>query len=147
VKQNVHATALVLGDRGLLITGPSGSGKTTLALALIAREATAGRFARLVGDDQLFVEAINGRLVVRSPETIAGLAEVYGIGPQWQAHMASAVIDLVVRLVASAAAPRLGQPQSRTIAGIPLPLLDLPERNLEGCCLAVTAWFEASPKR
>ncbi|RWH23488.1 MAG: HPr kinase/phosphorylase, partial [Mesorhizobium sp.] len=33
--ENIHATAILIGDRGVLITGPSGAGKTTLALTLI----------------------------------------------------------------------------------------------------------------
>jgi serine kinase of HPr protein (carbohydrate metabolism regulator) len=146
-KDNLHATALISGDRGVLITGPSGSGKTTLALALIARETAAGRLARLVGDDQLFVEAQGGRLVATSPDSIAGLAEIYGIGPCPQPHVASAVVDLVVRLVPQADAVRLGEPQTETIAGVSLPVLDLPARNAEACCLALTAWFNASPRR
>jgi serine kinase of HPr protein (carbohydrate metabolism regulator) len=146
-KQNVHATALVLGDRGLLITGPSGSGKTTLALALIAGEAAAGRFARLVGDDQLFVEAFGGRLVAACPRAISGMAEVYGIGPRRQPHVASAVIDFVVRLVPQADAPRLGEAQTVAIAGISLPAIDLPERNVEACRLAVAAWLVGSSQR
>ena len=146
-KENVHGTALVVGDRGVLITGPSGSGKTTLALALIAREAAAGRFARLVGDDQLFVEALGGRLVVACPPTISGVAEVYGIGPWPQPHLASAVIDLVVRLVPRANAPRLGEPQTETIAGVSLPAIDLPARSVEACRLVLGAWFDGSPER
>ena len=33
---NIHATAVVLGTRGILFTGPSGSGKSMLAFACIA---------------------------------------------------------------------------------------------------------------
>lgn len=146
-KDNVHATGLLVGDRGVLITGPSGSGKTTLALALIARETAAGRLARLVGDDQLFVAARGERLVATCPETIAGLAEVYGVGPRPQPHVGSAVIDLVVRLVAQADAARLGEPQTEVIAGVSLPVIDLPARNAEACCIALTAWLNASPRR
>ena len=141
---NIHATALVLGDRGVLITGPSGSGKTTLALTLLDRCAQQ-RFARLVGDDQLFVAARGGRLVASAPDTIAGLAEVHGLGPRLLPALANAVIDLIVRLVPECDAPRLPDPSSETIAGIAIPLLVLPSRSASAASLAVTAWLAAPP--
>jgi serine kinase of HPr protein (carbohydrate metabolism regulator) len=144
-RRNLHATALLLGDRGVLIAGPSGSGKTTLALALIAHTQMAGCFARLVSDDQLLVEALAGRLVASCPATIAGAAEVYGIGPRRVPHAAAAIIDLVVRLVPAAEAPRFGEPLSETIAGVALPRLDLPQLNAAAGALAVAAWFSTAP--
>ncbi len=141
----MHATALVLGDSGVLITGPSGSGKTRLALALIDRFVLQQRFARLVGDDQLFVAARGGRLVASCPGTIAGLAEVRGVGPRPLPTLASAVIDLVVRLIPECETPRLPDPLSETIAGIAVPRLDLPSRNVIAASLAVTAWLAAPP--
>jgi serine kinase of HPr protein (carbohydrate metabolism regulator) len=140
---NIHATALVLGDRGVLIAGPSGAGKTTLALTLIDRFGSNERFARLVGDDQLFIAARGGRLVASCPPAIAGLAEVRGVGPRALPALASAVIDLIVRLVPEHDAPRLPDPASETIAGIELPRLDLPARNAVAASLAVTAWLAA----
>jgi serine kinase of HPr protein (carbohydrate metabolism regulator) len=144
---NIHATALVLGDRGILITGPSGSGKTMLALTLIDRFLSNERFARLVGDDQLFISARGSRLVVSCPGAIAGLAEVRGVGPRPLPALASAVIDLVVRLVPDDDASRLPDPASETIAGIDVPMLDLPGRNAAAASLAVTAWLTAPPFR
>ncbi|RUX64203.1 HPr kinase/phosphorylase, partial [Mesorhizobium sp. M7A.F.Ca.US.014.04.1.1] len=61
--ENIHATMVLIGERGILITGASGSGKTALALALIDHCRQRGSFARLVGDDQLFVGAHAGRLL------------------------------------------------------------------------------------
>ncbi|MDW6024520.1 HPr kinase/phosphorylase [Mesorhizobium sp. BAC0120] len=142
---NIHATALVLGDRGVLITGASGSGKTTLALVLIRKFLLAGSFARLVADDQIFVKPRHGRVVVYSPRTIAGLAEVYGLGPQLLPHFESAVVDLVVRLVPKADAPRLSDPLTETVASIALPRLDLPSRNRTASSLAVAAWLKTPP--
>jgi serine kinase of HPr protein (carbohydrate metabolism regulator) len=142
---NIHATALVIGDRGVLVTGSSGSGKTTLALTLIERYAAQQRFARLVGDDQLFVTACHGRLVASVPATIAGLAEVHGLGPRPLPALENAVIDLVVRLVPERDAPRLPDPSSETIAGIAIPLLVLQSRNAIAASLAVTAWLAAPP--
>ena len=143
--QNLHATALLLGDRGVLVAGPSGSGKTTLALTLIRHREALGRFARLVGDDQLLVEARGARLIASCPPAIAGAAEVYGIGPRRMGFAAAAVIDLVIRLVPAPVAPRFQEPLSETIAGLALPRLDLAERNASAGALAVAAWFGTAP--
>lgn len=74
----IHATALVLGYRGILIRGPSGSGKSQLALSLL-RSADA-RLARLVGDDRIHLEAVHGRLLMRPAATLAGMIEMRGLG-------------------------------------------------------------------
>ncbi|RWC09235.1 MAG: HPr kinase/phosphorylase, partial [Mesorhizobium sp.] len=79
--ENIHGTALLIGERGVLITGPSGAGKTTLALTLLDHCRARGLFSRLIGDDRLLAVAHAGRLVCRVPATIAGLAEVPGFMP------------------------------------------------------------------
>lgn len=144
---NIHATAIVLGDRGILISGQSGSGKTTLALTLLGMFAARQRFSRIVGDDQLLVSACSGRLVVRCPEAIAGLAEVHGVGPRPLPYLASAVIDLVVRLVPPGQAERFAEPSVETIAGIEVPQRDLAARHAASAALTVSAWLEAPPFR
>lgn len=136
--ENIHATAIVVGDRGILITGPSGSGKTTLALALVEHFSASG-FARLVGDDQLLAICRGGRLLCRTPATISGLAEVYGIGPQPTDHEPAAVIDFAIRLVPAAAMPRF-QEHGRAIVGdCDLPELILAERNVTAALPALIA--------
>lgn len=75
-----HATALVVGTTGFLVTGPSGSGKSALALRLISKANAKGLFARLVADDQVLLEPVGGRLVVHVPPSIAGLVECRGSG-------------------------------------------------------------------
>ncbi len=121
----VHASAVLVGARAVLIRGPSGSGKSRLTLELI-ESARAGiiRFARLVGDDRVHLEAAGGRLLVSPAETLAGLIEVHGVGPQRLAHEPSAVVGLIVDL-AAADAERLPQREQRQaiIAGIVLPRL------------------------
>ena len=49
----VHASAVAIGEAGILIRGPSGAGKSSLALALIALAQLQGRFARLIADPPL----------------------------------------------------------------------------------------------
>ena len=83
----VHASAVLVGARAVLIRGPSGAGKSRLALELI-EAARAGYllFARLVADDRVHLEAVGGRLLVRPAEALAGLIEVRGVGILRLAH-------------------------------------------------------------
>src|SRR5262249_50773426 len=76
----VHASAVLAGARAVLIRGPAGSGKSQLALAVIqAAQTGLLRFARLVGDDRVHLEAHHGRLLVRPAAALAGLIEVRGL--------------------------------------------------------------------
>lgn len=143
--ENLHATALVLGDRGVLIAGASGSGKTTLALSLLAAAQAQGRHARLVGDDRVLVWSRHGRLLCRAPDALAGLVEVFGRSPQRIAALESAVVDLVVRLVPAAEAPRFSESEAETLAGCALPRLSLRARNGSGAMLAIASWFGFAP--
>ena len=70
---NLHATAIVLGATGILITGPSGAGKSALALSLLRAGRLHGLYASLVADDQVLVSALNGRAVAAAPPATAGL--------------------------------------------------------------------------
>lgn len=98
--QTIHATAVVIGEWGVLILGPSGAGKSALALALIEAAAARGRFARLVGDDRVLLACWGDRLVARGHPAIAGLIEVRGEGLVRLPHAASAVVRLAVTLEA-----------------------------------------------
>jgi HPr kinase/phosphorylase len=117
----VHASAVLIGARAVLIRGPSGSGKSRLALDLI----TAGRdgrlrFARLVGDDRVHLESAGGRLLVRPASTLAGLIEVRGAGIVRLDHESCAVVGLVVDLAATDA-ERLPDKRPVEVEGIKIP--------------------------
>ncbi len=121
----VHASAVLVGARAVLIRGPSQSGKSRLAVELIeAARAGALVFARLVADDRVHLEAAAGRLLVRPAQALAGLIEVRGLGLRRVAHEPSAVVGLIVDL-AAADAERLPLPEQRQIEleGINLPRL------------------------
>lgn len=121
----VHASAVLVGARAVLIRGPSGSGKSQLARDLIEAGRTGRlRFARLVADDRVCLEATGGRLLARPAKTLAGLIEVRGAGLLRVPHEASAVVGFVVDL-AAADASRLPDPAQRKteIEGISLPRL------------------------
>ena len=142
--RNMHATALVLGTRGVIVSGASGLGKTSLALHLVERFATAGRFARIVSDDQVFLENRNGRLVCHAPAAIAGRVEVRGYGPTPVATERSCVVDLFVRL-AEGAAPRLPERAFGTIEGCRIEALTLAARDAPGAANAILAHLGLGP--
>jgi HPr kinase/phosphorylase len=123
----VHASAVLVGSRVVLIRGAAGSGKSRLALALIQSAATGALpFARLVADDRVALEACHGRLVARPPETLAGLIEVRGVGIRRIAFEPIAVVGWVVDLGATDAV-RLPDRAAREtlISGVKLPRLPL----------------------
>jgi serine kinase of HPr protein (carbohydrate metabolism regulator) len=119
----VHACAVLAGASAVLIRGPAGAGKSQLALALIhAAETGLLRFARLIGDDRLHLEAHHGRLLVRAAPALAGLLEVRGLGIRRLDYEPMAVVGLVVDL-AAADAERLPAAGTTMISGVELPRL------------------------
>ncbi|WP_244483468.1 HPr kinase/phosphorylase [Mesorhizobium sp. 1M-11] len=136
---NIHGSGLLIGDRGILITGASGSGKSTLALALIGHFRAQGLFSRLIADDQLLVSNHGGRLLCAAPPTIAGLAEVAGIGPQPVAYEKEAMIDLCVRLVPAAEMERFQADTMAVVAGCEIPGLDVAAGNVTAALAAISA--------
>lgn len=95
----VHATCLLLGSRAILLRGTSGSGKSRLAGTILHAAKSAGRFACLVADDQIEIQAVNGRLLIGVPENIAGLREHAGIGILEEPYERRAIAGLVVDLI------------------------------------------------
>jgi serine kinase of HPr protein (carbohydrate metabolism regulator) len=120
----IHASAVLIGARAVLIRGAAGSGKSRLALALIEAGETGARFTRLVGDDRVHVEAAHGRVLVRPAEALKGLIEVRGLGIRSLPFEPLAAVGLVIDLGA-ADAERLPGPAAATteVAGIALPRL------------------------
>jgi serine kinase of HPr protein (carbohydrate metabolism regulator) len=119
----VHASAVLVGARAVLIRGPSGAGKSRLALELIAA-ARGGylRFARLIGDDRVHLETAGGRLLVRPALALAGMIELRGAGIRKLDYEPAGVVGLVIDLNA-ADAERLPDKQTVEIEGISLPRL------------------------
>ena len=112
----VHASAVSVDGRGLLITGASGSGKSSLALQLIALGAT------LVSDDRVVLQTRReGGLFMSAPEAIQGQIEARGIGvlksPSAPA-MLSAIVDLD-----QVETERLPEPHSHIIGSEAFPVI------------------------
>jgi serine kinase of HPr protein (carbohydrate metabolism regulator) len=119
----IHASAVLVGPRAVLIRGPSGAGKSHLAYALIEAACSGDlAFARLVGDDRVHVAAAHGRLLVRPAETLAGLIEIRGLGIRRVPFEPLAAVGLVIDLGA-ADTERLPTRVEAVIAGIALPRL------------------------
>lgn len=101
----IHASAVLVGSKAVLIRGPSGSGKSLLAWNLI-NAASQGllTFTRLVGDDRVQVIGQSDRLLVRPAQALSGLIEIHGLGIRRLPFEAIAVVGWVVDLAASDAA-------------------------------------------
>ncbi|HET9428065.1 MAG TPA: HPr kinase/phosphatase C-terminal domain-containing protein [Allosphingosinicella sp.] len=116
--ETVHASAIAIGDRAVLIGGRSGQGKSDLALRLIDRGAL------LISDDYTFVRRVDGRLLASAPATILGKIEVRGLGllelPTAQDLPVALFVDL------DRAPERLPLAEDRrTFAGVELPVIGL----------------------
>jgi HPr kinase/phosphorylase len=125
VARSIHASAILVGARALLIRGEAGSGKSSLVFALVeAAQAARITFARLVADDRALVEAAHGRLLARPVPELAGLLEIRGLGIRRVPFEPVAVVSHVVDLAVADAA-RLPDETERqaTICGIILPRL------------------------
>jgi HPr kinase/phosphorylase len=97
----IHASAVLVGARALLIRGPSGSGKSQLAFALLqAAQSGVLGFARLVADDRAIVASMHGRLLVRPAPALIGMIEVRGLGVRHVPYEPLAVVGAVVDLAA-----------------------------------------------
>lgn len=120
---SVHASAVKVGERAVLIRGPSGSGKSRLAFDLILAGRT-GQLppAILVGDDRVHLATDGGKLWVRPARELAGLIEIRGLGIRRCEYVAEATIGLVVDL-AAADAERLPPAEALEIdlSGVKIP--------------------------
>ena len=126
VSTSVHATALVIGEAGVLVRGPSGSGKSALALALLALADDRKLFARLIGDDRVSISVENRRILARGAPNIHGLIERRGYGIVEMPTEPCAIVRLVVDLLPDhQPGARLPDEDTRRafLAGMPAPRL------------------------
>jgi serine kinase of HPr protein (carbohydrate metabolism regulator) len=120
---SIHASAVLVGDRAVLIRGPSGSGKSRLAFDLIlAGRARQSAKATLIGDDRVRLMTQGSQLLVQNIPELAGMIEIRGLGIRKIGHAAEAIVGVVIDLAASDA-ERLPPPEAlkTTISGVELP--------------------------
>ena len=124
---SVHASAVLVGDRAVLIRGPSGAGKSRLAFDLILA-GRAGQLppAVLVGDDRVHLDTVAGQLWVRPARELAGLIEIRGLGIRRCDFAIKAIVGIVVDLAAGDA-ERLPPPEALSIQlnGVVLPRIPI----------------------
>jgi len=70
----LHATAVAIGEKGLLILGSSGAGKSHLAVEMLALGAD------LVSDDRVWLRNNGSELMLHQAEPLAGCIEARGLG-------------------------------------------------------------------
>jgi serine kinase of HPr protein (carbohydrate metabolism regulator) len=146
----VHATAVKVGERAVLIRGPSGSGKSRLAFDLIL----AGRSGQLppailVGDDRVHLDTDSEKCWVRPARELAGLIEIRGLGIRHCEYVAEATVGLVVDLAAQDA-ERLPAPQALEIElfGVKIPRIPVdPAFNPLPLVVAALTTTESSSSR
>jgi serine kinase of HPr protein (carbohydrate metabolism regulator) len=115
----VHATAIAIDGRAILLRGPSGAGKSDLAVRLIDGG------ARLLADDRALLRRADNRVLVRAPATIVGLIEVRGVGIVRVDCLDEAPLALVVDLTPSAQIERIPDNRFEEVLGLAIPLIAL----------------------
>jgi len=86
----LHATAVAVHGRAVLLSGASGSGKSSLALEMMARGAT------LVADDRVILSEEAGHILLTCPDPLLGLIEARGVGLLYAAYQSPVPLALVV---------------------------------------------------
>lgn len=117
----IHASAVLIGAKAVLIRGPAGSGKSCLAWQLLQ---SALPFTRLVADDRVHIDLTGGQVLVRPAPALAGLIEIHGLGIRRLPYEPVAGVALVIDLAAADAGRLPAQDAGRTaIEGVTLPRL------------------------
>ncbi|MDA0305197.1 MAG: HPr kinase/phosphatase C-terminal domain-containing protein [Proteobacteria bacterium] len=117
--EQVHATCIDLGGKGVLLRGPSGSGKSDLALRLIDGG------ARLVADDRTDLTLRDNAVIATAPEKLTGKMEVRGLGIVSVDFLPETALALVADLIAPADVERMPEPAKVDLLGLSVALIRL----------------------
>jgi serine kinase of HPr protein (carbohydrate metabolism regulator) len=133
----IHASAVIVGDRGIIIRGDSGSGKSSIVSALMDRAGYRGVFSVLVSDDQCRIRDEAGRLLCTAPAALRGGLEIRGSGLHQSDFEERAVIHLVVDLVEPNQSVRFSENAVTVLHGVAIAHLVLPKSGIETACQAI----------
>ena len=118
---NIHTTCVSIKNHGILLLGAPASGKSDLALRLILHKQ-----AILVSDDRTDIEIKSNKAYANTPQKIAGMIEVRGVGIQKMPYISGIEIKLAVELVKTyKEIERLPQEEFYEIEGIKIPLIKI----------------------
>ena len=117
--ERLHATAVDIAGKGVLLCGPSGGGKSDLALRLVDRGAS------FIADDQIELTLRRRGIHAAAVSSMRGYLEVRGLGLTSLPVMGGTFVALIVDLVPPEDVPRLPQASSRLLLGKKIPLLKL----------------------
>lgn len=127
----IHATAVSLNGKAVVIRGVPGSGKSELALRLIDQPGLGvGNIPLkgvLIADDQTVLTARDGKLWASAPPSLLGLLEVRGIGLVEMPQIQNVEVALVVDLLVAGSFERLPAPVELTVhlEGVAVPRIPL----------------------
>jgi serine kinase of HPr protein (carbohydrate metabolism regulator) len=128
----IHATAIAVGNRGVLIRGPSGSGKSDLALRCLglAPSPFLHDMVKLVADDQVILRSdpirTSPQLIATAPPTLRGKLEVRGVGILEVAVSDEAEIVLIADLLKDGQVERFPDPWPKVVLlGLEIPVIRL----------------------
>lgn len=102
----LHASAISIDGKAVLLRGPSGIGKSDLALRLMDEGAT------LIADDYVELTTVNGHILLQAPKTIRGKMEIRGIGLIERPFAENVPLGLVCDLVITGSMDRLPEKDS-----------------------------------
>lgn len=124
----VHATAIAVGGRAILIRGISGSGKSDLAFRCLAVPPSPLILgpAQLVADDQVLLRRQGHSLIASAPATLFGKIEVRGLGILEIGAVPDANVAMVAALASHETVERYPDPWPVTnLLGLNVPLLSI----------------------
>ncbi len=112
----LHASAVAVADRAVLILGASGSGKSGLALEMMAQG------ARLVADDRVALARRGDAVIASPPPALRGMIEARGVGLLRADALDAAPLTLAADLDHAPAA-RMPHPREITLLGVEIELI------------------------